>query len=625
MSLWEKIEPHLMRVRTPAQYIGGEWNSVRKDPAACDLRVALAFPDTYSIGMSHLGLQILYGLLNERPGVLCERAFCPWPDLEAIMRREGIPAFTLENHLPLREFHIVGISLQSEMGYSNVVNLLDLAGIPLFARDRGPDDPLVVGGGPNASCAEPVADFFDVMVLGDGEEAAPALVEVCRELRGRDRRDRLREIVRRVPGAYVPSFYEVEYDGPRIAGFRPLEGAPPVVPKATVPLEPAYFPVRPVVPYSETVFDRIHLEVMRGCPHRCRFCHAVSFKNKLRFRTVETLVRLAVESYAATGLDEISLVSLSSGDYPHLRELMERLHARFAPLHVRVALPSLRIDERLKELPALMRTGRRAGFTVAPEAGTEEFRRVIRKPIRDRDLFDTARAAFEEGFTHVKLYFMCGLPQETEADLRGIVETARRIAAIGREVRRRFTAVPVTISPFVPKPHTPFQFAPFRSFEYFARATALLRDAARRTPVKLKIHDPRNSYIEAALARGDRRLSRVLVEAHALGARFDEWSEHFSFERWIEAFRRAGIDPDDYARRTYGADEPMPWDLLNVGVSKKYLWEEWTTSQELASKRGVPMADDSSLPAPVLPRMEERAVAVGERHPSLPRSDWVDG
>jgi len=587
-SVWSRLEPHLAALKSPSQYIGGEWNSVRRDWQACPTRVLMTFPDAYSIGMSHLGLQILYSMLNEIPGVLCERAFNPWPDLEAVMRREGVPLFSIDSHRPARDFDVVGVSLQSEMGYSNILVLLDLARIPLRSADRGEQDPIVIGGGPNASFPEPLADFFDLFVLGDGEETMVAFVELYRRMKaeGARREDILREASLTVPGAYVPSLYRFEFDGRDIGSITPLQGAPARVTKANVPdLSKAYYPMKPIVPHSEVVFDRINLEIMRGCPHRCRFCHAVSFKNKLRFRRSDLLIDWSEQLYAATGHDEISLISLSSGDHPEIRDLMIRLNERFAARRVTIALPSLRIDGKLKELPRLMKSGRRGGFTVAPEAGTEVYRQIIRKPILDADLFDTARAAFEEGFTHLKLYFMIGMPRETGEDIDGIVRTARECARLGREIRRKHTEINVTISPFVPKPHTPFQFASFGEFEYFDEITARLKATARGTPVRLKIHNPRESYVQAALARGDRRMGRVLIEAFKLGCKFDEWSEYYSLPRWLQAFENAGIDPDDAARRTYGPDDLMPWDPLDVGTSKKYLWDELRTCHERADQR----------------------------------------
>ncbi|MBI2899949.1 MAG: TIGR03960 family B12-binding radical SAM protein [Planctomycetes bacterium] len=584
-DLWHKLEPHLPFVQGPSQYVGGEFNAVRKDPASVSVRVAIAFPDVYKIGMAHLGMQIFYGMINDRPDALCERIFAPWTDLEERMRRDGIPLFSVDSHRPAREFDLLGFSLQSELGYTNVVNMLDLAGIPLHAADRRQGDPIVVGGGPNGSYPEPVADFFDIVILGDGEEAVAKLVDIVKETR--DRGEILRRAMREVPGAYVPRFYSCDYrDDGTVRSISALEGAPMPVKKALVAdFAGAYFPLKPIVPSAEVVHDRINLEIMRGCPNRCRFCHAVNFKNKLRFRPVELLVQQAEMLYRSTGHDEIALTSLSSGDYPHIAELMTRLNVRFGPRKVSVSLPSLRVDEKLPELPRLMKTVRKSGFTVAPEAGTEELRRIIRKPIRDEDLLATAKAAFEEGWNHIKLYFMIGLPHETERDIDGIVETARRVSAVGKQVAGRAADVNVTISPMVPKPHTPFQFAAQRPFEYVEEVERRLSRLARGSRVHLKMHDPRTAYVEAVLARGDRRVGRAVVEAWKLGARFDEWSEHFRFERWMTAFRNAGIDPDFYARREPGRDEILPWDHFDVRLSKETLRADWESCRKAADER----------------------------------------
>jgi len=578
-SVWDRLEPHLVHVQSPSQYVGGEWNSVRKEDA--EVKVALAFHDCYKIGMAHLGIQIFYGLLNERPDALCERVFLPWPDLEDRMRADGIPLFSVDTHRPVREFDILGVSLQSELGYTNVLNLLELSGIPVFAKDRGPEFPLVVGGGVNASYPEPVSDFFDLMILGDGEEAVPVLVDLFKDFR-KDRDGFLKAAAEKVPGAYVPGHYRWTYrpDG-TVASF---EGK--VVKKASVAsLDAAYYPTRPVVPFAEVVHDRINLEIMRGCPHRCRFCHAVSFKNKLRFRPVEQLVRQAEEVYAATGYDDIALSSLSSGDYPHIHELMARLNARFKQRRVSVSLPSLRVDEKLAELPALMTSVRKGGFTIAPEGGSEEFRRIIRKPIRDEDLLATARAAFREGWHHLKMYFMVGFPMEKQSDVDAILETARRVSRLGKEVRGHNADVNITISPLIPKPHTPFQFCGQRELSYVQEQERRLVSLARGTRVHVKAHDPRKSYIEGVFARGDRRLSAALVEARRQGARFDEWSEHFDFDRWMRVFEKTGIDPDFYARREIGPAEVLPWDPLDIGRSKESLWTDYQAALQSARDR----------------------------------------
>lgn len=585
-SLWDKLERHLPFVQGPSQYVGGEFNAVRKDPASVAVQVAIAFPDVYKIGMAHLGMQIFYGEINARPDALCERIFAPWADLEERMRKDGIPLFSLDSHRPAREFDLIGFSLQSEMGYTNIVNMLDLAGIPIWAVDRKQGDPIVVGGGPNSSYPEPVADFFDIVVIGDGEESLPKLVDLLKETK--DRETVLRRAMAEVPGAYVPRFYRFEYNADNtVRSISPVDGAPVPVKKAIVAdFNAAFFPLNPIVPFAEVVHDRINLEIMRGCPHRCRFCHAVNFKNKLRFRPVDLLVQQAELVYKSTGHDEIALTSLSSGDYPHIAELMTRLNARFGPRKVSVSLPSLRIDEKLAELPRLLKTVRKSGFTVAPEAGTEELRKIIRKPIRDEDLWAVARAAFQEGWNHIKLYFMIGLPGETERDLDGIVETARRVSAVGKEVHGRWADVNATISPMVPKPHTPFQFAGQHPFEYVEEVERRLTRLARGSRVNLKLHDPRTGYVEAVLARGDRRVARAIVEAWKLGARFDEWREHFSFERWMQAFRNAGIDPDFYARREIGKDEVLPWDHLDIRLSKETLWQDWEQCRKSAADRG---------------------------------------
>ncbi len=602
-SVWDRLERHLPVVQSPSQYIGGEWNSVRKNWSDVDVHVAIAFHDCYKIGMAHLGIQIFYGMLNARPDTLCERTFAPWPDLEDRMRKDGIPLFTVDSHRPVRDFDIVGISLQSELGYTNVINMLELAGIPLWAAERGEGDPIVLAGGVNASYPGAVEEFFDVLILGDGEDAMPAMIDLLKEVRqgGWDRKAYLKLCSQRIPGAYVPSLYDCEYasDG-RLLKFTPRDGAPAIIRKATVgSLADAYYPTRPIVPFAEVVHDRINVEIMRGCPHRCKFCHAVSFKNKLRFRPVDLLVEQAERCYEATGYDEIALSSLSSGDYPQIHELMTRLNARFKARRVSVSLPSLRVDDKLAELPALMKSVRKSGFTVAPEGGTEALRRIIRKPIRDEDLFATARAAFKEGWNHLKLYYMIGLPAETDEDLRGIVETARRISAIGKEERGHFADVNATISPFIPKPHTPFQFWGQRDFAYVQDVEKRLVGWTRGSRVHLKMHDPRGSYVEAVFARGGRPLAKTLVEAHKRGSKYDEWREFFNFDRWMESFAATGVNPEFYARRDIPGDELLPWDHLDVGVRHESLWKDMEATRAMAKERAEAKVAGTPWPAAV--------------------------
>ncbi|HZN63067.1 MAG TPA: TIGR03960 family B12-binding radical SAM protein [Planctomycetota bacterium] len=616
-TLWDRLEPHLPLVQSPSQYIGGEWNSIRKDWDSVKVRAAIAFPDAYKIGMSHLGLQILYGMINARPDALCERVFAPWPDLEARMRASGIPLFTVDGHRPVRDFDLVGFSLQAELAYTNIVNMLDLAGIPVWQAERADRDPLVVGGGPNGSYPEPVADFFDVIVLGDGEDATLAILDLQREMRdgGAGRAEILRAIAAKVPGAYVPSLYEIAYTAEgRVASITARGGAPERVKKAVVPsLADAYFPLKPIVPFAEVVHDRINLEIMRGCPHKCRFCHAVNFKNKLRFRPVEQLIEQAEAVYEHTGYDEIALTSLSSGDYPHIHELMTRLNARFKARRVGVSLPSLRIDEKLAELPALLKGVRHSGFTVAPEGGTEALRKIIRKPIRDEDLFATARAAFQEGWNHLKLYFMIGLPGETDEDLRGIIDTARRVSDVGREVKGRRADVNVTISPFIPKPHTPFQFSKQRDFGYVLDVERRLASLARGSRVHLKMHDPRSSFVEGVFSRGSRKLAKAVVAGVKAGCLFDEWREYFNFDRWMKVFEAEGIDPDDIARREIPQDEVLPWDHIDVGTSRDYLYREYKYSMEAVAERAK--TGTTPEPDPVVVNENLSAPRLKEQHP----------
>jgi radical SAM superfamily enzyme YgiQ (UPF0313 family) len=414
----------------------------------------------------------------------------------------------------------------------------------------------------------------------------------------------------------VPSLYEIAYTPEGyVASITAKGGAPERVKKTAVPsLADAYFPLKPIVPFTEVVHDRINLEIMRGCPHKCRFCHAVNFKNKLRFRPVEQLVDQAEAVYANTGYDEIALTSLSSGDYPHIHELMTRLNARFKARRVSVSLPSLRIDDKLAELPALLKSVRHSGFTVAPEGGTEALRKIIRKPIKDEDLFATARAAFREGWNHLKLYFMIGLPGETDADIRGIVETAKQVSEQARESKGRRADVNVTISPFIPKPHTPFQFARQRDFEYVLDVERRLSSMTRGSRIHLKMHDPRSSYVEGVFSRGSRRLSKAVVAGVKAGCLFDEWREFFNFDRWMKVFESTGINPDDFARREIPAEEVLPWDHLDVGTSREYLHREYRYCLDAVAEREKGLPATVTLPEPASPA-SAGAPRLRESHP----------
>ena len=582
-------DPLLSDVAKPARYTGGEWNAVHKDPAAVAVRFALALPDVYEVGMSNLGLKILYGVLNDRPDTYAERAYCPWPDMEAAMRGAGAALCSLETRTPLRDFDVLGFSLQYEMTYSNILTMLDLGGIPLETAARSDSDPLVVGGGPCAYNPEPLADFFDCFVIGEGEDVLGEIVETVSLWKKSGRqggRPALLAALAGLDGVYVPSLYRVEYgpDG-TFRSISPQGPAPRAVTKRVVPdLDAAPFPTRPVVPYLETVHDRIMLELFRGCTRGCRFCQAGVVYRPVRERKPETLLRLAQELADSTGYDEISLVSLSSADYSCLRELAHELLTRFAPQRVSLSLPSLRIDSFSIELANEIQQVRRSGLTFAPEAGTQRLRDVINKGVTEADLFEAAGAAFRSGWAGVKLYFMIGLPTETDEDVLAIASLARRVLALSRGGRN--SRVTVSVSTFVPKPHTSFQWFPQITTAEMERRQALLRGALRDRNISFNWHDPQTSRLEGIFARGDRRLGRTLLEAWRRGVRFDGWSEHFRPEIWAEAFAACGIDPDAYTVRSRNIGEPLPWDHIRCGASPDWLAAEWQRAEA-----GSPTAD----------------------------------
>jgi radical SAM family uncharacterized protein len=567
----------LAEVETPGQYIGGEVNSVVKPDADC--RVALCFPDTYGVGMSHVGLKILYEVLNSREGVAAERCFAPWPDMERALRSRRLPLYGLESFTPLADFDAIGFSLQYELAAASVLTVLDLAGLPLRSADRGEDAPLVVAGGPGAYNPEPLAGFVDLFLIGEAEESLPELVARIRAAKGRaSRRELLLDCARNLPGAYAPSLYEVSYepDG-RVAAVTPAaDGVPELVERRIVAdLDAAPAPIRPVVPFVESVHDRLAVEIMRGCAHGCRFCQAGATYRPLRTRSVERILEIVGEGLASTGYDEVGLLSLSSSDYPHLAELVRRLNARHGKAGVSVSLPSLRVNEGLAAVPELVSAVRKGAITVAPEAGTERLRRVINKRVTDEQLFAGLAAAFEAGWNRVKLYFISGLPTETDEDLAAAAGIIGRAAAMGRKVARRGGRINASVSNFVPKPGTPFQWEPMRSAEDFARRREVLRSALRsRKGTTLKFHDVGPSMLEGVLARGDRRLGAAIERAWRAGARLDAWSEHFREDLWREAFSAEKLDPDFYATRSRPLDEVLPWNHISAGVSSKFLAAE---------------------------------------------------
>ncbi len=569
----------LPNVKTPAQYLGGELNSTPKDHGSVRGTVCLAFPDTYALGMSHHGLQVLYSLMNASDWA-CERAFTPLLDFEEALRKHGLPLYGLETFTPLHQFDVIGFSLQYEICYTNVLTMLDLGGLPLHAEDRGADDTLVIAGGPGAQNPELLAPYVDLFVLGDGEPSLPVVCEMWKAMQGDpelSRADKLARIAGSVPWAYVPRFYEPEYhpDG-TIAGIFRLRDDVPAAIKACVidDLDGTPLPTAPIVPFVETTHDRIAIEIMRGCPWQCRFCQSTVIKRPLRYRTVETIVHSALESYHNTGHDEISLLSLSTSDYPHFEELVTKMSEVFTPLGVKISLPSLRITEMLKKIPALLAEGRRGGLTLAPEVARDDMREQIRKPINNQDLYDGAAEAFRRGWRKVKLYFMCGLPGERAADLDGIVEMAETIARIGKDVTGRYAEVVASVSNFVPKPHTPYQWNGMQDRDYFRWAHKYLRSRVRIGTVKVKCHDIEKSLLEGILTRGDRRVALALEEAWRRGARLDAWSENFNPSLWWSTFEDLGIDVPFYSQRTRPLDEVLPWDHIHVKKGREYLAKE---------------------------------------------------
>ncbi len=589
---FESVLPQVRRLADqanyPIQYLGGEFNLVRKDPRAMRGRVALCYPDLYEVGSSHNGLQILYQIVNAHPDLAAERVFTPWTDMADAMRIHGVPLFTLENHLPVSGFDVLGITLQSELTYSNVLETLDLAGIPLYGRERTEQHPIVVAGGHGAHSPEVLAEFIDVFTPGDGEETLVPLLELVAGHRaaGTPREDLLHDIARRFPWAYVPSMFEARFD-PDDGPFRGLvpryDDIPAVIKGASVfDFSATPMATRPVVPHSRAVHDRISIEIMRGCTRGCRFCQAGMITRPMRYRTVDDLVQAAEDAFANTGYDEISLTSLSSGDYPWIEELLRAMSERFAERRVSVSLPSLRVTGELANLPGMTNSVRKAGLTFAPEVATDRLRKIINKDIKNADVLQSAAAAYKEGWQQIKLYYLIGIPGEREEDLRAIVEFATELSRLRQKVTGKGAAqVNVSVSTFVPKAFVPFQWDGMMDRETVREKQSWMRGLNRSRRVKLKFHDPDQSYLEGILSRGDRRLAPGLVEAHRRGARFDAWREHFDLSRWLAAFEDTGIDPEAYALRERTRDEALPWDHLDIGPQRDWLWEERERARKL--------------------------------------------
>jgi len=572
----------LSNVQKPTRYIGNEWNSVHKNPETVDIRFAFCFPDLYEVGMSHLGIKILYHMLNDRDDVYCERVFAPWTDMEEQMRINQIPLFALESGDPVSVFDFVGFTLQYEMSYSNVVNMLDLAGIPLLSSDRGEDSPFICAGGPCAYNPEPLADIIDFFIMGEGEEVLNEVMDAYLEWKkaGGNRLDFLKKITA-IQGVYVPCFYNVEYneDG-TISSFTSVyENAPQKIKKRIIKdLDNAYFPDKIIVPFMEVIHDRIMLEVFRGCTRGCRFCQAGIIYRPVRERTPEKLLEIARSLQESSGYEEISLSSLSTSDYTKLKELTDGLLEMNKDHKTNLSLPSLRVDSFSLELMEKVQKVRKSGLTFAPEAGTQRMRNVINKGITEEDLIRSVTLAFQGGWSNVKLYFMIGLPTETAEDIEGIADLAYKVVdayyRVPKENRSKGLNVTVSTSSFVPKPFTPFQWQPQDRIEQLNDKQNLLKSKIKSKSITYNWHDSKLSFLEGVFARGDRKLSKVLIAAHRKGCKFDGWNEHFNYNAWLEAFEECGVDPYFYTSRKREYDEILPWDHVDVGVTKKFLIRE---------------------------------------------------
>ncbi|MBO8137267.1 MAG: TIGR03960 family B12-binding radical SAM protein [Desulfotomaculum sp.] len=573
----QKLEKLLPYVQKPARYAGGEWNSIKKEWNSVKVRMAFAFPDVYEVGMSYLGLQILYNLVNQREDALMERTFAPWVDMETIMRREKVPLFTLESHRPVKDFDILAFTLQYEMTFTNILNMLDLAGLPLESACRDEKMPLVIAGGPCAFNPEPLADFIDLFVLGEGEEVLNEIIDTYIEAKEKNlsRRELLFKLAG-LEGIYVPSFYQVEYHGNgKIKSVSPkYPGVPPVVNKRVLKdMNKAPFPTHSIVPSLGAVHDRVMLEVQRGCTRGCRFCQAGVLYRPVREKEPEILLKQAEELVKNTGYNEISLTSLSTADYSKVRPLIKALLDEHSQKGVNVSLPSLRVDAFSVDMAKEVQRVRRSTLTFAPEAGTQRLRDVINKGVTEENLIKAVTAAFAAGWHSIKLYFMIGLPTETYEDLDGIANLARAVVKAGLEqgVSRRRLKVTVSASSFVPKSHTPFQWEPQDKLEELRNKQKYLKEKLKDKYIVFNYHDSKVSFLEAALSRGDRRLGPVLKQAFEIGCRFDGWDECFKYEKWLEAFEGTGITPQWYAYQRYDYDDILPWDHINTGVSKRYL------------------------------------------------------
>ncbi len=576
----DTLQRILPTVQKPARYTGGEFNEIQKDPAQIRVRVAFCFPDTYEIGMSNVGMRILYGVMNEMEGVWCERVFAPWADMEEAMREHSLPLWALESQSPVKDFDMVAFTLGYEMCYSNVLNMLSLAGIPLHSRERRGLKNIVFAGGVCAFNPEPLADFIDFFSLGEGEEITQEIIRLYDRAKAQEwTKEQFLQEVSKIPGIYVPSFYAHTYhDDGTLAAITPSCGAPQRVQKRIVEnLDTAYYPTKMIVPSTEIVHDRANLEVFRGCIRGCRFCQAGFSCRPVRRKSAQVLYDQCVETLADSGHNEITLSSLSTSDYRELKELTDSMIPYCAENKVSLSVPSLRADNFSRELMLKLQTLRKSGLTFAPEAGTQRLRDVINKNLTEDEILTTCTNAFSGGWNNVKLYFMLGLPTETDEDVLGIAQLVYKIIQCWKEHasnKKRGLRVHVATAYFVPKPHTPFQWEQQITQEEYLRRCKLLKSHLYSKSIEYNYHESHLSHLEAVMARGDRRLGAVIEEAVRRGARLDGWDEHFDYDVWMEAFAHCNVNPDFYTVRGYGEDELLPWDTIDVGISKRFLLSE---------------------------------------------------